>query len=64
MNNEIRIKKFLRTQVEWYTENKITENNLRFKIADCRKSYPDFDYELEFGLIYIELKVQLLELKL
>ncbi len=67
MNNEInniRIKKFLRTQVKWYTENKITEKNLIFKIADCRESYPDFNYELEFGLIYMELKVQLIGLHL
>jgi len=67
MNNEtnnLRIKKFLRTQVEWYTQGSIDENNLRFKIDDCRETYPEFDYELELGLITMELRVKLLGLKL
>ncbi len=64
MNNEIKIKKFLRTQLEWYIDEKITEENFLYKIADCRESYPDFDYELELGLICMELRVKLLSLKM
>jgi len=57
--NRNKIKKFLRTIIEWYIAGSITENNLKYKIDDCKKSYPDFDYETEYGLITGELKIKL-----
>ena len=63
-NNKLKIKKFLRQQVEWFKNGWITESNLLFKFADCRDNYPDFDYELEYNKIVKELRLELDGLKL
>ena len=53
---ELKIKKFLRTQLNWLVTGKITEDNFKYKLADCKMNYPSFDYEAEYFKMTEELK--------
>jgi len=58
------IRGYLRQQVKWYTEGKISEQNLRFKIDDTRTRYPNvIDYGIEMKLMLVEMKEELYTLK-
>lgn len=60
---EEKIKKFLRQQLQWLVAGDISEGNFKHKLADCKKDYPDFDYEAEFAIMVKELEEQKEKLK-